>query len=252
MRYSLFPFASIGDAGGPDLREQLRIRDQVRHQRVGLANLELLDELTELLRGAPCNIQIDYCDEDNGDLRLAVVARGLGREVDKGDLIHAGFFLQNSEASTFPTQASSRIYRVVCENGALVECEQGQAGTLAVHENWRGDLAQVVEHSFEAQGLDLETARFRAAMSQMLMTPYELLCNLVAQHILTEEEQSAVQQEFDAVGDYTLYGLINAVTRIAAHCRDFDDWKRSVELERLGGEILHGGHQPPVSELAYR
>jgi hypothetical protein len=46
--------------------------------------------------------------------------------------------------------------------------------------------------------------------------------------------------------------LINAVTRIAGRCRDFDDWKRAVELERLGGEILRGDHQVPVLDAVYQ
>jgi hypothetical protein len=112
-------------------------------------------------------------------------------------------------------------------------------------------VSKVVESSFSAQGLDRDTARFRTAMAQMLTTPYELLCNLVAQGYISDDEQSAIQAEFDEVGDFTLYGLINAVTRIAGQCRDSDDWKRAVELERLGGEVLRGDHQPPVFDPVY-
>jgi hypothetical protein len=253
MQYSLFPFPSIRDAGGPDIREHLWIRGRSGKRVAGaIPNLELLDAVVDLLRGVPWDIHIDHCDEHRGDLRLAVVARGLGRDVEKGDLVHAGFFIQNSESGAFPARASERIYRVVCENGYIIECEQGQATTLSGQTDWQADLALVVDRSFAAEGLDRDAARFRATTTQMLMTPYELLCNLVAQQVLSEEEQVAVQHEFDEVGDYTLYGLINAVTRVAGRCRDFDDWKRAVELERLGGEILRGDHQPPVLAPVYQ
>ena len=96
-----------------------------------------------------------------------------------------------------------------------------------------------------------ELSEAEKAATRMLTTPYETLCNLVAEGYLSEDEQSEVQAEFDAVGDATLYGLINAVTRIAGRCRDFDDWKRAVELERLGGGILGGEHQPPVLDAVY-
>ena len=249
MMYSLFPFVSLREAGGPDLREQLRVRGTTPTR--GIANLELLDEVTDLLRGLPWQVHVDYCHEDAGDLRLAVVATQLGRDVEKGDRVQAGFHLQNSETGSFPTQACERVYRVVCENGYMIECEPGQATILAGVANWRPILAGAVERCFAADGLDRDVARFRTTTAQMLMTPYELLCNLVAQQFISEDEQSAIQAEFDEVGDYTQYGLINAVTRIAGRCRDFDDWKRSVELERLGGEILRGDHQPPVMEAVY-
>ena len=251
MRYSLFPFASLREAGGPDLREQLRVRGPAGVSASGITNVELLEELVDLLRGVPWQVQIDYCDEDGGDLRLAAVAPLLGRDVEKGDRVQAGFFLQNSESGAFQPLASERVYRVVCENGYMIECEPGQATALAGQADWRPGLARVVDRSFAADGLDRDVARFRAATAQMLMTPYELLCNLVAQGFLSEDEQSAVQGEFDEVGDYTLYGLINAVTRVAGRCRDSDDWKRAVELERLGGGILGGEHQPPVLEAVY-
>jgi hypothetical protein len=247
MQYSLFPFASLNGATGPDLVGQLRARGSAV-PATGPSNLDLLEELTDLLRGVPWQVCVDYCEEDAGDLRLAVVAPKLGRDVEKGDRVQAGLFIQNSESGAFPAQACERVYRVVCENGYMLECEQTQSVRLVTGAgaDWRPALARVVDRSFAAAGLDRDVARFRATTEQMLTTPYELLCNLVAQKVLSEDEQAAVQTEFDEVGDYTLYGLINAVTRIAGRCRDFDDWKRSVELEHLGGAILRGDHQPPV------
>ena len=250
MRYALFPFPSLNDAGGADLRSKLQGNAECNASGVSpVRNLELVDETVRLLRELPWEIAVDFCDEDRGRLRLAVVAPDLGRDVDTGDVVKAGFFLENAEETKSMPSASARLYRVACENGYLVECGEGQATVLAG--DWRSSLARVVDRSFAAEGIDRETARFRSTMRQMLMAPYELLCNLVAQGILSEDEQSAIQAEFDNQGDYTLYGFINAVTRVAAQCRDSDEWKRAVELERLGGEILHGGHQPPVMEPAF-
>jgi hypothetical protein len=217
-----------------------------------LANESLIAELVPLLRDLPWSIAVDDCEEHDGDLRLAVFAQDLGRDVAKGDQVLAGFFLQNSEQGRFESVATTRVFRVVCENGAIMDCEEGRTTNFSARENWRQQLAQVVEHSFDGEGLDRDTARFRKTTEDMLMTPYELLCNLVAQEIISEDEQLAIQSEFDDVGDYTLYGIVNAVTRIAAHCRESDDWKRSFELERLGGEIVRGDHQLPTMGFAYR
>jgi hypothetical protein len=248
MRYSLFPFPSLIDAGGPDICGQLRWRERPRR---GIANLELLEATVDLLRDIPWQIQVDHCIEQDGDLHLAVVATDLACDVSPGDEIRAGFCLRNSDTGACQPFACERVFRVKCSNGMLVEYDRGQATTLVAHGDWHGNLSEVVERSFAADGLDRDVARFRATVQQMLLAPYELLCNLVAQDVISEEEQCAIQAEFHEAGDETLYGLINAVTRVAGELRDTDEWKRSLELERLGGEIMRGDHQPPVLDPVY-
>jgi hypothetical protein len=250
MRYSLLPFPNLGDVDGPDLLSALRARN-TRATARHLSNQILVAELVSLLRDVPWELAVDACEENNGELRLAVISTGLGRYVSLGDQVCAGFYLQNSEQGIQPSLACTRIFRTVCRNGALIECEQGQSAELSIR-GWQKQLSGVVEQSFDAEGLDRDTARFRSTLQQMLVTPYELLCNLVAQQIISEDEQIEIQAEFDDVGDASVYGLINAVTRIAAQCRDSSNWTRSFQLERLGGEILRGDHQAPVSEYAWR
>ena len=46
------------------------------------------------------------------------------------------------------------------------------------------------------------------------------------------------------------HGIVNAVTRIAHDHRGADRCARAFSLERLGGEIVRGDHQPPVLEPA--
>lgn len=87
MQYSLLPFRSRGESSGPDLREQLRLRQEREPtSSIGIDNLELLNKTVELLRDVPWEIEVDHCTETDGNLRLAVVAPGLGRDVDKGAL----------------------------------------------------------------------------------------------------------------------------------------------------------------------
>lgn len=248
MRYSLFPFPSLVNDNSPDICSRLRQRALPRG---GIGNLELLETTIELLRAAPCQIHVDHCVEEDGDLHLAVVATNLGCEVSPGDWVQAGFCLRNSESGMFQPLVSERVFRVKCSNGMLVECESGQSTTLVAQGDWKGQLAGVVERSFAADGLDRDIARFRMTAQQMLLTPYELLCNLVAQGVISEEEQCDIQHQFDQAGDETLFGLINAVTRVAGRLRDSSEWLRSLDLERIGGEIMRGDHLPPVLDSVY-
>jgi hypothetical protein len=73
-----------------------------------------------------------------------------------------------------------------------------------------------------------------------------LLCNLKAQGVISSEAQSDVQAAFDEAADYSLYGLINAVTQVAHRLRKSDGWTRAFQIERLGGEVLRGDHNLPA------
>jgi len=109
----------------------------------------------------------------------------------------------------------------------------------------------VIERSFDGGEVDLEAQRFRRTVSQILATPYELLLNLVAQGLISEDERARIQREFNEGRDDSMFALINAVTFQAHGMRDRNDWSRAAALERLGGEILRGDHQPPVLEPVY-
>ncbi len=256
MRYAFFPFPSLKNAGGADICDRLRSRkSQMAPRSDGIENLELLEEMNGLLRDLPWKIHVDHCDEADGDLRLAVIAIDLGRNIATGDRVNAGFCLANSEQRRFDTVACERIYRVVCANGALVECEEGQTMVISASAGsraWKARLREVIARSFDADGLDLDAARFHATTTQMITTPYELLCNLVAQNTIDEDEQIEIQREFNEAADFTMYGLINAFTTVARQLRESDDWLRAFAMERLGGELLRGDHQPPVFDLVYR
>lgn len=254
MNYSLMPFPSMRTAGSADIRTVLRERND-SGCRTNIRNLDLLDAVVEDLQALPWRIRIDHCHECDGDLHVAVVATDLGRNLDLGDRVNAGFFLQNSESGGFATIACERAFRVACENGALVECEPAQSLQITPSkqtdlgesgQRWQKKLPEVIARSFSADGLDVDLARFRATLTQMLVTPYELLCSLEAQGLISADEQSAIQTCFDDAADFSLYGLINAVTQVAHRLRQSDAWVRAFQIERLGGEILRGDHNLPA------
>lgn len=226
-----------------------------------LDHLELVEATLAALRDQTTRVRLEHCREDDGELFLSLVAPDLASEVRPGDYIYGGFALCSSETTLVDTEAVVRIFRVVCQNGALIDNNPGQrlevparAGSRGggVPADWRDRLRQVVAQSFAGGTVDEETRRFRATVDELVATPYEFLCNLVAQGLITEEEQGAIQSAFTEAGDFTLYGLINAVTSIAHGLRSAEAWLRAVAVERLGGEILRGDHQPPILEPAYR
>lgn len=258
MEYSLLPFPTYSSerdyAGRPDIRESLASRPK-SHDRNTIGNLEMLDHVSDVLQQLPWRICIDHCHERDGQLHLAVMASDLGRNLDLGDQLNAGCFLQNSETGQFETLACTRVFRVSCENGALLECEKGQSFSVspggAPPANWKSKIQDIINVSFSGDGLDIDLARFRMTTQQMVITPYELLCHLSAQGLITDDEQSAIQEAFNDAADFSMYGFINAVTQCAHGLRANDRWARAFQIERLGGEILRGDHQLPSLDPAF-
>jgi hypothetical protein len=117
--------------------------------------------------------------------------------------------------------------------------------------DWSHHVRQVVCRSFDEQAFKLDFRRFEVTANQMLVTPYEFLCNLAAQGLIGYEEQSQIQAIFDDNAAYTLYGFVNAVTQSAHKHRASDDWVRAFQIERLAGEILRGDHNMPALDTAF-
>ncbi len=258
MLYSLMPFQSLrkdGQSGLPDLRDELRSRKKKWSFSRRVTSLNLLDHVAECLQDLPWRVSIDHCQEKNGRFHLSVVATELGRDLDKGDHVNAGFYLQHCEQGTIETLACSRLYRVQCENGALVEIEAGHSVSIASNnlsgKAWENGIARVIKRSFDGPGVDVDLARFRATIEEMVVTPYELLCHMSAKGLINEDEQCQIQQAFNKAADFSMYGLINAVTQVSHRLRKNDDWIRAVHFERLGGEILRGDHNLPTYDFAF-
>lgn len=261
MHFSLPPFpnhpplpAQEPREPGPDLRAALASRPAPRNRRA-IPNAALVETIVESLRDVTMPFYVTHCHEEGGDLHLSVAAAKQGYHVTPGDEIRGGLYVRNSESGGFETLICTRLFRVVCCNGALVECEGEQAfsvaGAAGPPADWQSRVATVVRRSFDAVSLKLDFRRFEATADQMVVTPYEFLCSLAAQQLITDEEQSEIQSAFDENADFTMYGLINAVTQTAHEHRASDRWLRAFEIERLAGEILRGDHTLPAFDRVY-
>lgn len=261
MNYSLHPFPDQPQFVGemphepkPDIRESLASRPRQQKSNA-IANPDLLDTVIDALRDITSPFYVTHCHESGGDLHLSVAATGHGHHVTAGDEIRGGLYIRNSESCRFETLICTRLYRVVCSNGMLMECDKEQSFTVSITDNpptnWAAQVTEVVQRSFDDRALKLDFRRFEITGQQVLVTPYEFLCHLAAQQLITDDEQSEIQAIFDENADLTLYGLINAVTQSAHDYRASDQWLRAFQIERLAGEILRGDHNLPAFDAAY-
>jgi hypothetical protein len=222
--------------------------------------LELLEATVQLLGRLSVKARIEHLTEEEGELHLTAVAPDLASEVSEGDYIYGGFYLAHSETTLLDTEASVRIYRVACRNGALIDCSEGQrlvlprlvrTGAPDPYPKWPEKLSRVIARSFDGGDVSAEARRFRTLTSQILATPYEMLVHLEASGLISAEDRERIQREFNEGRDESMFALVNAVTYQAHGLRDRGDWGRAFSMERLGGEIIRGDHQPPVVDPVY-
>jgi hypothetical protein len=208
---------------------------------------KLLRETRHLLDRVPHRLRVQNASYEDGRVHLTVHAPELAAEVSSGDYIYGGFALAHDPAGE--TEAVVRIFRVACQNGLLADEAEGRRLTFLSARpplRWRTRLAHVVGQAFEGGCLDEDAQLLRQTLREMLTTPYEFLLHLRAQGLISDEEQVQIQSAFDRAGDATIYGLVNAVTSVAHLHAQRHDWRRAHEIERLGGELSRGDHQPPA------
>ena len=232
MNYSLAPFPSDPHAS-PETREMLPdIRNSIASRAKcgggqSISNKELLDLIVEALRDVTSPFYITHCNEVHGDLHLSIAAAVRGQNVTVGDQIRGGLYICNSETSRFELLVCTRLYRVACANGMLIECDKEQSFTIPATDlpppDWRQRTNQVIQRSFDERALKFDIQRLGATAEQILVTPYEFLCHLVAQQLITDDEQSEIQSIFTDNADFSMYGLINAVTQSAHEHRASDN-----------------------------
>jgi hypothetical protein len=193
------------------------------------------------------------------DLRLYIKATfpSVRGEVKVGDVVEAGVSIENCEVGLGRLSVSPFLNRLVCLNGMKVN-EAGVArqhvgrrldGTegLAV-ELFRDDtlaaedavLAMKIRDVVRGMGsrelFDRLLARMRAAAeAPPVVDPFAAVEVLAKTVGLRDGEKPSILEALIRGGDYSQWGVLNAVTAIANDCPDYD---RASELEALGGAVL--------------
>ena len=128
-------------------------------------------------------------------------------------------------------RAWPRLYREVCANGSLVCVEE-----LERHEGAAG-IGEAVERFLAPALYGPAVQPLREARATTVSDPRESLDELQRiedRHDLVRAYFERFVRRFVGDEDYSLYGLMNAVTATA---RDVDDWPERLDLEELAGRL---------------
>lgn len=184
------------------------------------------------LRRDGLELRLLACEHEDGASRfltIAATAPARPLEVLPDDWMQIGFAAVREGED--PVRAWPRLYREVCANGSLVCVEE-----LERHEGAAG-IGEAVERFLAPALYEPAVQALREARATSVSDPRDALDELQRiegyRDLLSAHFERAARRFVDD-GDYSLYGLMNAVTATA---RDVDDWPERLDLEELGGRL---------------
>lgn len=220
-----------------------------------LDNLELVDHILPVIAQMK-NCSIASCDITETHLYLKVINKSMKAEITEGDIVQAGFVVSNSEIGLGALKVEPLVYRLVCKNGMIskdyahkkyhtgrnVE-DTDNAYELYSDETLKADdkayfmkVQDIISAAVDETKFMLTVDKMRQAKSiktgDNLVETVEVLGD---KYLLNKNERASVLRHFIMDGNFSQFGLVNAVTRTS---QDVEDYNRATELERIGGTIL--------------
>jgi hypothetical protein len=173
-----------------------------------------------------------------------------------GDVVQAGICISNSEVGVGQLALEPLIYKLSCLNGMISPDSSFRKSHLGgvfgkddgVQEFFKDATKQQADKLLWMQVRDVIAAffnpdsfakivdRFRAAKAEVITgDPMKVVEVTAKKFSLAESEKNGVLASFLREGEYSRFGLVNAITYAAQEVPSYD---RSTELERLGGQVL--------------
>ncbi len=247
----------------PSERRMLRTLDgrtraflSSRYRRID--NLDVA-RITVPVVGEMPGIQYESCQLTEDFMYLKAVNPQLSGEVRPGDIVRAGVAIVNSETGQGAVSVCPLIFRLVCTNGMTVtdvgirQMRRTHSGPRIITNERFYLCAQEVLTDSDQDFVDnlqtavrraMDEARFTQVLSQMQASTQlelnaenlsEVVKNAASCFKITEAEGEGILQHLHADGDYTLYGLANAVTR---YSQDVESYDRASKLEEIGYTVM--------------
>lgn len=229
-----------------------------RYKRID--NYDVAQAVLPIISGIS-GVRIDSCNITENRMYIKAVNPRLKQDVVPGDTVQSGVIVSNSEVGLGAVIIQPLVYRLVCENGMVVN----DAATRKNHlgrvnsddENfllYSDETIKADDRAFILKMQDtvraaVDEARFstvvdkmrEAANIKMNTAHVPDLVRLASRDFgITEAEEKGVLQHLIEGGDLSLYGLSNAVTR---YSQDVESYDRATDLEGIGYKILK---MPPL------
>lgn len=202
---------------------------------------------------------VKSCDVTDSKLYMQVVFPRLEDEVKVGDAVQGGLIISNSEVGAGSLDIRPILYRLICNNGMVVPKDIDTARMRRAHLGrkteasedyslYADETVKADDHALMLKIRDTiqalaDPARFQeimasmkeAASSSLVTNPSHAVEALSEELQIPESRHTPILESLIRGGDYSRWGMANAITAQAHSAEDYDT---AVELEELGGRII--------------
>lgn len=224
-----------------------------RYRRID--NYEIAETVLPIIGALP-DAHIESCEITDERMYIKLVNPRLSSEVTPGDIVQSSILITNSEVGMGSMAIQPLVYRLVCSNGMVVNDaatrryhigrgnQAGEDYSLYSTETLAADdralmlkVQDTVRAVIDKVCFDKVVSMMRDARSAAITTNnIPRMVELTAtDYGMTKKESGGILDHLIRGGDFTLYGLANAVTRTA---QDVESYDRSTEMESIGYSIL--------------
>jgi hypothetical protein len=219
-----------------------------------LDNYDLVESAIPILQEA--GAKVESCQITETRLYLKAVTPRVSGEVSKGDICYPGVVISNSELGNGALKIEQMVYRLVCSNGMIAGAtlRQYHLGSGAdkadeVYELFSDPTRRLDDAALWAKVKDVTRAAlsetsFRPTLNRLIQAKEKALVSddvgkIVERTIqvldLPQSTGKGILTNLAKGGDYTAFGLAQAVTATA---ETTDDYELATTLERAGGNII--------------
>ncbi|MEG0985018.1 MAG: DUF932 domain-containing protein [Clostridia bacterium] len=200
--------------------------------------------------------RVESCEVTDERMYIKVVNPRLETEVFPGDVVQSGILITNSEVGMGSMAIQPLVYRLVCTNGMVVNDaatrryhigrgnESAEDYTLYSNETLAADDRALMLKVQDTVRAAIDQARFEKVVQMMkaakdakiFTTDIPQMIELASSDYgFSKKEGSGILDHLIRDGEFSLYGLSNAVTRAA---QDVESYDRSTDMESIGYTIL--------------
>jgi hypothetical protein len=241
-----------GDLEGGDRITLYRRGQEViglgRPDLVQLTATEVLEAVLDGMGSRQEELEITRLGFGDDSVRFDLVTQRAEREVRPGDIVYAGVSVSHSLTGGFATKVEGHLHRLVCLNGATSrECVKPRQvhRTRRLSANHPKARHQQREQVRRLTVATLDRLDDRLDGLSRLTTEQadldHLAPNWLRRSRLSPDRLMPLLRQAHAQegGDNSIYGIMNAFTRVATHHTDLSPNIRNI-LARMGGLLAFG------------
>ena len=224
-----------------------------RYRRID--NYEIAETVLPIISDIQ-DARVESCEVTDQRMYIKVVNPRLSTEVTPGDIVQSGILITNSEVGMSSMSIQPLVYRLVCTNGMVINDaatrryhigrgnQAGEDYSLYSNETLAADDRALMLKVQDTVKAAVDQVRFEKVVAMMreareariTTTDIPQMIELASSDFgFSKKESSGILDYLIHGGEFSLYGLANAVTRAA---QDVESYDRSTDMESIGYSIL--------------